>query len=194
MQRSRLTVGFLSLSLLTGMGAWALAQQGAQPPAREKAPQHDEEGDEQVIEFAKAPEAVRAAAIKLAGSEKAIKKVVQEEEDHISTFEIEYTAEGAESSAVISPAGDVMEIEKGTTEAKVPAAAMAALKKAYPSATVAGSVAVTRMFYEIELKVNGETREVTVDAAGKIERHHGEADEEHDRGEGHGKDNEKGKH
>jgi len=170
MDTRKLTVGFISLALFAGAGAWAFAQPAGQPPA--KAPEKaGEEADEEVIDFAKAPQAVRAAALKLvgAGGEKAIKKVIKEEDDDVYTFEIEYTEGGVECAAIFSAAGDLMETEKATTEAKLPAAIMAALKKDYPKATFAKPFAVTKMFYEVEVVIDGKTHEVKVDAAGNID-------------------------
>lgn len=201
MNARTLTVGFVSLALLAGAAVWALAQPAGQPPAPAKSPEKEaDEAGEQVIDLAKAPEPVRAAAIKLAGSERAVKKVIKEEDEGVSTYEVEYTAEGVDCSAVVSTAGDVMELEKGTTEAKLPAAALAALKKDYPKATFASPLLVTKMFYEVEVVIDGKKHEVKVDAAGNIEDEKGgdgmdhtdAKGEDHKKGEKHeGKKNEK---
>ena len=192
MDTRKLTVGFISLALLAGAGAWAVAQPAGQPPA--KAPEKaGEEADEDVIDFAKAPEAVRNAALKLvgAGGEKAIKKVIKEADDDVIMFEIEYTEGGLECAAIFSAAGDLMETEKATTEAKLPAAVMAALKKDYPKATFAKPFAVTKMFYEIEVVIDGKTHEVKVDAAGDIEDE--AKDDGDDQDDAKGEKGEKGK-
>ena len=170
MDTRKLSVGIVSLALITGAGAWALAQPAGQPPA--KAPEKaGEEADEEVIDFAKAPEAVRIAALKLvgAGGEKAIKNVIKEEDEDVYTYEIEYTEGGVDCAVIFSAAGDLMESEKATTEAKLPAAVMTALKKDYPKATFAKPFSVTKMIYEIEVVIDGKTHEVKVDAAGNIE-------------------------
>jgi len=170
MYTRNLSVGFVSLALITGAGTWALAQPAGQPPA--KAPEKaGEEADEEAIDFTKAPEAVRTAALKLvgAGGEKAVKKVIREEDEDVYTYEIEYTEGGVDCSAIFSAVGDLMESEKATTEVKLPAAVMAALKKDYPKATFAKPFAVTKMFYEVEIVIDGKSHEVTVDAAGNIE-------------------------
>ncbi|CAN5716675.1 hypothetical protein BH11PLA1_BH11PLA1_11300 [soil metagenome] len=193
MDTRNLSVGFVSLALLTGAGALAFlafAQPAAQPPA--KAPEKaGEEAGEEVIDLAKAPEAVRTAALKLVGAsgEKAIKKVIKEEDEGVYTYEIEFTADGVECSAALSTAGDLLELEKATTEAKLPAAAMAALKKDYPKATFAKPFAVTKMYYEIQMVIDGKTREVKVDAAGNIEGWPKGAgkDQKDAKGEGYGK-------
>ena len=185
MNTRKLSVGFVSLSLFSAAGAWTLAQPAGQPAAQ-AAQKEGEEAGEETIDFAKAPEAVRAAALKLvgAGGEKAIKKVVKEEDEDVYTYEVEYTEGGVECAAIISVAGDVLEVERATTEAKLPAAVMAALKKDYPRATFASPFAVTKTFYEIEVVIDGKKHEVKVDAAGNIEdESEGDGD---GRGKGHG--------
>ncbi|MFN7020023.1 MAG: hypothetical protein ACK4WH_01680 [Phycisphaerales bacterium] len=201
MDTRKLSVGLVSLALLTGAGAWAFAQPGQPPqpphPAGNSQPKGDEkEGDEEeVITLDKAPEAVRAAAIKLAGDAKNITKVIKEEDDEDNVqYEVEYN-EGAgggavQCAAIFSTAGDLMETEKATSEAKLPAAVMAALKKDYPKATFANPFVVTRMFYEVEIVIDGKKHEVKVDASGNIEDESNGGDEhgEHAKGE----DKEKG--
>ncbi|MBK7405601.1 MAG: hypothetical protein IPJ41_13480 [Phycisphaerales bacterium] len=169
----KLSVGFVSIALLAGAGAWAFAQPG-QPPQPAGNPQpkgEDKEGDEEeVITLDKAPEAVRAAAIKLAGDAKNITKVIKEEDDEdVVQYEVEYNEGAVKCAAIFSVAGDLMETEKGTTEAKLPPAVMAALKKDYPKATFANPFAVTKMFYEVEIVIDGKKHEVKVDASGNIE-------------------------
>ena len=170
MDTRKLSVGFVSLALLVGAGAWAFAQPAGQPPVK-AAEKLGEEAGEEVIDFAKAPEAVRTAALKLVGvgGEKAIKKVIKEEDENVYTYEVEYTTDGVDCAACFAAAGDLMESEKAATEAKLPAAVMAALKKDYPKATFAKPFAVTKMFYEVEVVIDGKTHEVEVDAAGNIE-------------------------
>lgn len=193
----KLSVGFVSIALLAGAGAWAFAQnsQPPQPAGNAQAKGEEKEGDEEeVITLDKAPEAVRAAAIKLAGDAKNITKVIKEEdeEDNIQ-YEIEYNegsgAAAIKCAAIFSAAGDLMETEKATTEAKLPAAVMAAIKKDYPKATFADPQVVTKMFYEIEVVIDGKKHEVKVDASGNIEDESEGGDEhgEHAKGEDHEK-------
>lgn len=194
MDTRKLSVGLVSLALLAGAGAWAFAQPGQPPqPAGQPQPKgEDKEGDEEeVITLDKAPEAVRAAAIKLAGDAKNITKVIKEEDDEdVVQYEIEYNEGAVKCAAIFSTAGELMETEKGTSEAKLPAAVMAALKKDYPKATFADPQVVTEMFYEIEIVIDGKKHEVKVDASGNIEDESKGGD--HDKGEKHeGKKGEK---
>ncbi len=185
-----LSTGLLSVALLSGAAVWAFAQPATQPPTTPaKAPEKPaakagEEADEEVIDLAKAPEAVRAAAIKLAGLEKAIKKVIKEEDEDVYTYEVEYTADGVDCAAIFSTAGDLMEQEKATAEAKLPAAVMTALKKEYPKATFKNPNSVQKFYYEIDIVIDGKSHEVKVDAAGNIEDEHGGKGEEDEHGKG----------
>lgn len=194
MDTRNLSVGFVSLALLAGAGAWALAQPGQPPqPAGNTQPKGEEkEGDEEeVITLDKAPEAVRAAAMKLAGDAKNITKVIKEEDDEdVVQYEVEYNEGAVKCAAIFSTAGELMETEKGTIEGKLPAAVMAALKKDYPKATFADPQVVTKMFYEIEVVIDGKKHEVKVDASGNIEDE-SKGDDDH-KGEKHdGKKGEK---
>lgn len=188
MDTRKLSVGFVSLALLAGAGAWAFAQPGQPPqPAGNNQPKGEEkEGDEEeVITLDKAPEAVRAAAVKLVGDAKNITKVIKEEDDEdVVQYEIEYNEGAVKCAAIFSVAGDLMETEKGTTEAKLPAVVMAALKRDYPKATFANPFAVTKLYYEVEIVIDGKTHEVKVDASGNIEDESmGDGDEKGDKHE-----------
>jgi len=184
METRKLAAGFVSIALLAGAGAWAFALPAGQPPAAEKA---GEEADEEVIDLAKAPAAVRAAALKVAGTggEKAIRKVIKEEDEGVTTFEIEYSEGGVEWSAALSVNGDVLELEKSVKESAIPGAALDALKKDYPKATIKSVHSVQKFFYEVEVVIDGKSHEVKVDATGDIEdkSKDGHEDHEHDNDE-----------
>ena len=61
---------------------------------------------------------------------------------------------------------------------------MTALKKDYPKATFANPFAVTKMFYEVEIVIDGKKHEVKVDASGNIEdESKGDGDEKGDKHE-----------
>ncbi len=197
MNTRTISVGVAALTVLAGAGAWTVAQSG--PPQRASGQVQpkgaEQEGDEEeVIALDKAPDAVRAAALKLAGDAKNITQVIKEEDDEdVVQFEVEYTqgtgADAIKCAAIFSSAGDLMETEKATTESKLPAAVMAALKKDYPKATFADPQAVTKMFYEVVVVVDGKKHEVKVDASGNIEDESEGGDEhgEHTKGADHEK-------
>jgi len=94
----------------------------------------DEEWNEVVIKFTDAPAAVQAALSKLTDAS-TVTKVIKETDEGISVYEIEFTKAGVKSSADISAAGDVMEIETTVATTTLPAAAMAALEMEFSKAT-----------------------------------------------------------
>lgn len=185
--------GLLGLALAGGVGAWAIARQpqpgtaGGQPPAKAVERNH-QESDEVVIKLAEAPEAVRAALVKMAVSDK-VTKVIKEEDEGITTYEVEYKADGTDCSAVLSASGDVMEIEKGVKESALPAAALAALRKEYPGAAFGNHTAVQKFYYEVEVTIDGKKHGVRIDGAGNVEDESTGGDEKDEHAEG----NERGK-
>lgn len=128
----------------------------------------DEEKNEVVIKFTDAPAAVQAALSKLTDAGN-VTKVIQETDEGISVYEIEFTRAGVKSSADISAAGDVMEVETTVAMTTLPAAAMAALKKEYPNATMGDCSLVQKTYFEMDMTIDGKKREVKFDAAGNIE-------------------------
>jgi len=144
-----------------GLGGWAIAQQPE--PAGAKA-----EAGEHAIKLSEAPDAVRAALVKITPADK-VTEVTRESHKGVTVYEIEYAAEGGECSVVFSAAGEVMELEKEIKEAALPAAALAALRKAYPDAKFGEITLVQEFSYEVEFKVDGKTHEVELNAAGQID-------------------------
>ncbi len=184
MESRTLSIGITSLALLAGACGWAFAQQ-EQPSRAAAAPRVDEDEGEDVISLDKAPEAVRRAAIKLAGGANRITRVTREEdEEDVVVYEIEYTDGATSCSAVFSEAGELMEAEREIAAASLPATALRALREEFPDATFADVQFVTKMYYEVEAVIGGESHEVVVDAAGNIEDDccqagDGDHDEEH---------------
>jgi len=200
-----LPIGLVTLALISGSALWVYAQSAStsSQPHAAKAPhkdadERDDESDEEVIDLAKAPDAVRTAAIKLAGSDNAITKVMKEKDDDVSTYEVEFTAEGVECSAVFAATGDLMEIEKSIPQAKLPEAVRAELSKEFPNATFKDVCLVQKFFYEIDVTANGKTHEIKIDANGEImNEHRGESDHaraQHDDHDDDHRDNGKGHH
>ncbi len=173
-------LGLFTLAVFGGIsanganGTWAIARQPQTPrpsAAPAAAADHDkmEDGDDEVIiKLADAPEGVRAALTKITSADK-VTKVIKEEDDGITTFEVEFTDAGMESSVVFSGTGEVLEIEKGIKEGSLPAAVLSAIKKEYPAGAFSGHTMVQTFHYEIEVTVNGKKHEIKVNAAGKID-------------------------
>jgi len=149
--------------------------------------------DEVVIKFTDAPAAVQAALSKLTDAS-TVTKVIKETDEGISVYEIEFTKAGVKSSADISAAGDVMEIETTVATTTLPAAAMAALKMEFPNATMGDCSLVQKTYYEMDMIIDGKKREVKFDAAGNIEdesdnynAHQNDGEDENDGGAKSGK-------
>ena len=128
----------------------------------------DEKWTEVVIKFTDAPAETQAALSKLTDASN-VTKVIQETDEGISVYEIEFTKAGVKSSVDISAAGDVMEVETTVATTTLPAAAMAALKMEFPKATMGDCSLVQKTYYEMDMIIDGKKREVKFDAAGNIE-------------------------
>lgn len=186
----KLTIGIASFSLIAGAGALAFAKPsqpfGNMPQEDDgNMPEEDGEADdaEQIIALDKAPEAVRNAATKLVGNAKNITQVIQESDDGVTSYEVQYTNGALKSSAVFSTAGELMQLEQAKAEAEIPAEVMAALKKEYPTATFADLFVVTRTTYEVNAIINGELHAVEVDPAGNIDDESEDGDDESEDGQ-----------
>ena len=173
MERTRLATVLALTALVSGGFAFVAAQSAPPPAAPAKAAEPKEpEGDEsEEIPFEKAPEAVRAAALRLvAGDAKHITKVIREEdEDDVVSYEVEFTVGDAACAAILTQAGEVKEVERPTTEAKLPAAVVAAVRAAFPGAKIEKPMVVTRTFYEVQVTVDGKTVELLLDPAGQTQ-------------------------
>lgn len=172
----KLATPILFLALAGGVATWAVAQ--PTKPAAPAAPAAAKENDDEVeIKFAEAPEAVRTAALKVT-NEKSIKKVIKESDEGVTTYEVEFADNGASGSVTLSGMGDVLEVERGITQDKLPPAAQAALKKSYAGASFGEIHLVTKTFYEVEIVTNGKKHEIKVNAAGDVEDSKHEAEHE----------------
>jgi hypothetical protein len=148
-------------ALLTCAGAWSLAVHAAPAPG-------DDADDEVELRLADAPAGVQGAVARLTAPAN-VKKVTKESDEGVDCFEIEYTDNAVECSALLSPAGELIELERATPAEKLPAAVLAALRKQYPGATFTDPHVVTRTVYEVDVVVDGKKHEVEADAAGNID-------------------------
>ena len=121
-----------------------------------------------MINFTDAPATTQAALSQLTDAS-TVTKVIQETDEGISVYEIEFTRAGVKSSTIISAAGDVMEVETAVAMSKLPVTAMAALKKEFPNATMGDCSLVQKTYYEMDMIIDGKKCEVKFDAAGNIE-------------------------
>ena len=162
MDTRKLSVG-RRVALLAGAGAWAFAQPGNRlNPLETLSPKEEKEGDEEeVITLDKAPRQSRAPRSNSRATPRTSPKVIKEEDDGTwSSTRSRVQRGGAGGDDQVQrdllrrgrPDGD-----RAATEAKLPAAVMAALQKDYPKATFADPQVVTKMFYEIEVVIDGKS-------------------------------------
>lgn len=206
-----LSVGLVSFGLFAGAGALVVGHSShtarphhsiartalspIDPPEGDKDEddKDDAEGEDedQVITFDQAPAPVQAAALKLAGDAKNITQITREEEDDVAMFDVEFTENGAKCSAEFTAEGDLVEMEKSVDASKLPAPVLAALKEEYPSMNFGETKMITRIVYQLTIKVDGKDHEITVTPCGSIEDdccddedENGDCDD-HDEGEEH---------
>jgi hypothetical protein len=107
--------GIVTLGLLAGTAIWAITQR--QTPAATVTPVasvaviEDDDGDvEAIISLADLPAAVRTA---LAGiiADTAVTQVAKEEEDGVTTYDVEYIKDGQQWAVEFSATGTVLENE-----------------------------------------------------------------------------------
>jgi hypothetical protein len=110
---NRLT-GLVVAALVTGLGLGFVCAQTppTKPPGGQNQPAKGEDDDEVTIKLTDAPEAVRAAFLKLA-AEKDIKKMSKETDDGLTIYEVEWESAGKSMSADVSDKGDVLSIDIG---------------------------------------------------------------------------------
>lgn len=170
----------LVLLLVGGAMAAAVSPVAASPwvAAARCQPADPPENDETPIAFEQAPKAVQAAALTLTDA-KSIGKITREgDEDDEMVYEVEYTRDGVACSATFSRTGEIMELEHEVAQAKLPAAVLESLKEELPGATFEKPVAVTKMYYEIQVVEGGKQREIKIDPSGEIHDDHAGQDEQ----------------
>ncbi len=129
------------------------------------------EGEESAVAAADVPAPVKAAAEALIGKTTAM-KFEKDTKDGVTVFEVGYETKTGKASATFSPAGDVLEQEETSTAAALPEAVRKQLEAAHPGATIGSVESVKRTYFEVKVTVGGATREILVDAAGRIHGPH----------------------
>ncbi len=134
----------------------------------------DDDDEEESIDPATAPDAVKKAFEPLLKGA-TIKKMTKESEDGVVVYEAEFDVAGKENSVNVSAEGKVLEIEKHIDAATLPPAVSAAVKSAHPTATMKSAEDVVenpgaseKRFFEVKLEEAGKTRELKIDASGKV--------------------------
>jgi len=137
---------------------------------KEDQKKEEKEDDEKPIALNQTPAPVQASIQKLLGDGK-LGKIVREDEDGKSQFEVEYIVKNINHSATISPAGDILEEETEVELSALPAAVANAAKAAYPKGTLkeANTVQAGKdSYYEVEVAVDGKKHVVKVKADGTV--------------------------
>lgn len=141
-----------------------------EPPAAMAADEENDDDNGTVeINLADAPEPVRAAATKFAAAE-FIKRVVKSEiDDGLYVYSVDFTDGDADCTAVVSSAGETIELTRGLNADALPKATLEAIMREHPGAAVKGAKLVQRFYYELVVTVDGEEQTVLADAAGNLE-------------------------
>lgn len=131
------------------------------------------------------PAAAREALLKLAGDNKIV-SVETEKENGIQVYEAEWVARGVSIEAEVTADGVLLEMEEDVKADSVPEAVRTTAEKALAGADKITYEKHTVVFYEVEGKVAGKGKEVSISPAGKLmdNEDEDEADEEDDAKEG----------
>jgi hypothetical protein len=113
------------------------------------------------------PAKAREALQKLAGSNPII-KVESEKEHGVQVYEAAWTADGTKTEAEVTADGVLLEMEEWVKADKVPQAVRETAEKALAGASKLSYEKHTVVFYEVEGKVDGKKKEVSISPAGKL--------------------------
>jgi len=138
-------------------------------PARDAGEDQDEDSaDEEAIEIANVPEAVRAGARKYLPDLSAC-KASRESEHGAPIFEIVGKGEsGRDVSLNISSAGSVFEVEREIASDGLPPEVRATLAREFGDAAVKKAEAIEVHYYELHLVKDGKRVEARISATGEV--------------------------
>jgi uncharacterized membrane protein YkoI len=139
--------------------------------------ENEEEGQEQSVDFAALPAAVKAAAEKHFGAGSPF-KATKEAKGKITTYEIAVEKDGMEQSIDVSEAGNIAEVEKQIPASELPATVLDKIKSEFPAASIKKVTEIKKTIYELDLTINGQEKEVKASPSGKLMSH----DEEGEKG------------
>ena len=168
----------IGIAVVLTCGLLALAQQKADREAQQK-PAGEQE---KKVTEADVPKAALDALKKLAGDAK-ITEFAEEVEHGQKFYEGSWTGPGGKVDALVSPAGDVVEIEEQVAPDKVPAAVVAAAEKEAGKDAKVTFEKKTIVMYEAKFKKGDKQHELVLSPTGqRVEQEEGE------KGEGDEKD------
>jgi uncharacterized membrane protein YkoI len=132
---------------------------------------HTEAGDEKLIALEGTPPAVQAAINKVLAGRTA-DKIVTENEDGKTIYEVTYHVNGHEASADFTPVGEPIEQETDLEVSALPAAVSGAIVNKYPGSKIDEVAEVSsggQKYYEAGVKLaGGGEHELQVNADGSI--------------------------
>jgi hypothetical protein len=129
----------------------------------------------------KIPAKAREALQKLAGNNP-ILEVEAETEHGLKVYEAEWKANGTIHEAEVTENGELLEMEEGVKAEDVPEVVKAAAEKAMNGAAKLHYAKHTVVFYEVEGRVDGKGKEVSISPSGRLIN--GDEDEDGDDDDG----------
>lgn len=146
----------------------------------QKYEQHEEgEEHEERVSAGEVPKAALAALRKLAGGRKIVELTREREHGHVFYEGSWKTKQGRQVDTLVTPEGDLVEIEEQVPAAEVPAAALAKLRKLAGEDTRFAFEKKTMILYEAKFRSNGRFHEVLLTPDGRIiSRAHEEDDKD----------------
>lgn len=106
-------------------------------------------------------------------------------DDDATVYEIEFNTSLGKASLTLTATGEPVELENPVTMQDLPASLRAELQDEYPGAEIVEADAVQFFYYELKIKVDGRTREITAVATGDIEdEYHSDGDDDSDNEQG----------
>ncbi len=127
----------------------------------------------------KIPVKAREALQKLAGDNK-ILEVEAEKEHGIQVYEAEWVSNGTHTEAEVTADGVLLEMEESVKAEAVPDSVKATATQALPGAPALHFTRHTVVFYEVEGKVDGKNKEISISPSGKRMGDEDEGDDEDD--------------
>jgi len=124
--------------------------------------------DEKIIPFNALPHQIQQAVLKYT-KEANIKKIELIQDEGVIKYEIESMENGLGMGITFAENGGILEVEKSMALFSLPAAALAEIKKDYPTIKIQNVESVQSYYYEVEGTMDGKKVQIKVLATGDIE-------------------------
>jgi uncharacterized membrane protein YkoI len=132
-----------------------------------------------------APAAVQSAVIQVVGTNK-IDDFDMETENGKTVYDLDFKIKGTDYEVDVDPSGQILSREVEVDLSIIPPAVIEAAKKAHADGKIGEGSIVTagsKMFYELDMKVGKDSREIQIDAGGAVLADAVEAPEAHEAAE-----------